>query len=106
MCVGQERKKHTVNRAAKIVAKRQNLMMPEQERWSFFTRYPPRNVPPPPAGTVMMPGKWKQKGIERVRLDEDNYWILGFDEEVPKSPTASSISNNQLDHSLRIIQFC
>uniref|UniRef100_A0A8C9S6T9 Uncharacterized protein n=1 Tax=Scleropages formosus TaxID=113540 RepID=A0A8C9S6T9_SCLFO len=31
----------------------QNRMMPRQRRFSFLTMYPPRKVPPPPAGTTM-----------------------------------------------------
>lgn len=34
-----------------------NFMIPAHLRSSLFTRYPPRKVPPPPAGTVMAPKK-------------------------------------------------
>uniref|UniRef100_A0A3B3RU82 Uncharacterized protein n=1 Tax=Paramormyrops kingsleyae TaxID=1676925 RepID=A0A3B3RU82_9TELE len=31
----------------------QKRMMPRQRRPSFLTKYPPRKVPPPPAGTTI-----------------------------------------------------
>uniref|UniRef100_A0A4X2LE21 Uncharacterized protein n=1 Tax=Vombatus ursinus TaxID=29139 RepID=A0A4X2LE21_VOMUR len=34
------------------VQKRQNLIIPEQRSLNLFTKNPPRNVPPPPAGTT------------------------------------------------------
>uniref|UniRef100_A0A8C3VV37 Uncharacterized protein n=1 Tax=Catagonus wagneri TaxID=51154 RepID=A0A8C3VV37_9CETA len=37
------------------VQSRQNLMMPEPRSLSLFTKKPPRNVPPPPAGTTRYP---------------------------------------------------
>lgn len=34
---------------------RQNLTMPEPRSLHLFTKKPPRNVPPPPAGTTRYP---------------------------------------------------
>uniref|UniRef100_A0A8C2Y5W4 Uncharacterized protein n=1 Tax=Coturnix japonica TaxID=93934 RepID=A0A8C2Y5W4_COTJA len=34
------------------VQSKHNLMIPEQRSLNLFTRNPPRNVPPPPAGTT------------------------------------------------------
>uniref|UniRef100_A0A8B9FLM2 Uncharacterized protein n=1 Tax=Amazona collaria TaxID=241587 RepID=A0A8B9FLM2_9PSIT len=39
------------------VQSKHNLMIPEQRSLNLFTRNPPRNVPPPPAGTTRYPGK-------------------------------------------------
>ena len=36
---------------------RQRRMIPAHFRSNFLTRYPPRNVPPPPAGIVAKPAK-------------------------------------------------
>uniref|UniRef100_A0A8C6P245 Uncharacterized protein n=1 Tax=Nothobranchius furzeri TaxID=105023 RepID=A0A8C6P245_NOTFU len=44
----------------------QNRMMPLQRKFSLFTMYPPRKVPPPPAGTTMYPSKVKS----RIRIDK------------------------------------
>lgn len=41
------------------VARRQNFRMPEQGKLNRFMRYPPRKVPPPPAGTVTNPATEK-----------------------------------------------
>uniref|UniRef100_A0A8C2P6W3 Uncharacterized protein n=1 Tax=Capra hircus TaxID=9925 RepID=A0A8C2P6W3_CAPHI len=37
------------------VQSRQNLMIPEPRSLNLFTKNPPRNVPPPPAGTTRYP---------------------------------------------------
>uniref|UniRef100_A0A452VBH5 Uncharacterized protein n=2 Tax=Ursus TaxID=9639 RepID=A0A452VBH5_URSMA len=37
------------------VQSRHNLMMPAPRSLNLFTRKPPRNVPPPPAGTTRYP---------------------------------------------------
>lgn len=57
---GHDRKKQIVKRAANIDAIMQNLIVPEQQSFSFFTKYPPRKVPPPPAGTVIKPVEEKK----------------------------------------------
>lgn len=52
---GHEMKKQTVKHVAIAVEIKHILMIPEQAKLNFFTKYPPRNVPPPPAGTVINP---------------------------------------------------
>jgi hypothetical protein len=39
------------------VTPRHSLIMPFNPRLKCFTKYPPRNVPPPPAGTAAKPEK-------------------------------------------------
>lgn len=52
---GHEMKKQIVKQVAIAVDTKHILMIPEQAKLNFFTKYPPRNVPPPPAGTVISP---------------------------------------------------
>uniref|UniRef100_A0A4W2CS69 Uncharacterized protein n=1 Tax=Bos indicus x Bos taurus TaxID=30522 RepID=A0A4W2CS69_BOBOX len=44
------------------VHSRQNLMIPEPRSLNLFTKNPPRNVPPPPAGTTRLPGAHGETG--------------------------------------------
>lgn len=49
---GQWIKKMNIARRLDTVQSKHNLMIPEQRSLNLFTRNPPRNVPPPPAGTT------------------------------------------------------
>uniref|UniRef100_A0A8C0D4R5 Uncharacterized protein n=1 Tax=Balaenoptera musculus TaxID=9771 RepID=A0A8C0D4R5_BALMU len=61
------------------VQSRQNLMMPEPRSLHLFTKKPPRNVPPPPAGTTRYP-------VEREGLGA----VPGATGVGPATPWASS----------------
>uniref|UniRef100_A0A4X1SH30 Uncharacterized protein n=1 Tax=Sus scrofa TaxID=9823 RepID=A0A4X1SH30_PIG len=50
------RKARVVSPLARVQS-RQNLMVPEPRSLSLFTKKPPRNVPPPPAGTTRYPAR-------------------------------------------------
>uniref|UniRef100_A0A8C6APC7 Uncharacterized protein n=1 Tax=Monodon monoceros TaxID=40151 RepID=A0A8C6APC7_MONMO len=50
-CVKKTRKASMLVR----LQSRQNLTMPEPRSLHLFTKKPPRNVPPPPAGTTRYP---------------------------------------------------
>lgn len=52
---GQFSKKQKVNNIPAAVATTQSLIIPLQDKENRLTKYPPRNVPPPPAGTVINP---------------------------------------------------
>uniref|UniRef100_A0A8C9KXE6 Uncharacterized protein n=1 Tax=Phocoena sinus TaxID=42100 RepID=A0A8C9KXE6_PHOSS len=49
-CVKKTRKASMLAR----LQSRQNLTMPEPRSLHLFTKKPPRNVPPPPAGTTRL----------------------------------------------------
>lgn len=50
--LGQWIKKMNMASRLDTVQSKHNLMIPEQRSLNLFTRNPPRNVPPPPAGTT------------------------------------------------------
>lgn len=50
--LGQWIKKTKMASRLDTVQSKHNLMIPEQRSLNLFTRNPPRNVPPPPAGTT------------------------------------------------------
>uniref|UniRef100_A0A8C5J9K2 Uncharacterized protein n=1 Tax=Junco hyemalis TaxID=40217 RepID=A0A8C5J9K2_JUNHY len=50
--LGQWIKKMNMASRLDTVQSKHSLMIPEQRSLSLFTRNPPRNVPPPPAGTT------------------------------------------------------
>uniref|UniRef100_A0A8C3Y572 Uncharacterized protein n=1 Tax=Catharus ustulatus TaxID=91951 RepID=A0A8C3Y572_CATUS len=50
--LGQWIKKTNMASRLNTVKNKHNLMIPEQRSLNLFTRNPPRNVPPPPAGTT------------------------------------------------------
>lgn len=64
------RTKQNVKAAAIAVAATQSLIIPAQARRQRLTSHPPRNVPPPPAGTVITPGIL---GFLALKV-----WILGL----------------------------
>ncbi|KAI9586203.1 hypothetical protein GQX74_002050 [Glossina fuscipes] len=48
--LGQDNKKQLVKAVAIVVAIKHRRMILPQDRSNFFTKYPPKNVPPPPVG--------------------------------------------------------
>uniref|UniRef100_A0A670I4I6 Uncharacterized protein n=1 Tax=Podarcis muralis TaxID=64176 RepID=A0A670I4I6_PODMU len=50
--LGQSMKKMKMASKLDMVQNKQNLIIPEQRSLNLFTMNPPRNVPPPPAGTT------------------------------------------------------
>uniref|UniRef100_A0A8C9DPB9 Uncharacterized protein n=1 Tax=Prolemur simus TaxID=1328070 RepID=A0A8C9DPB9_PROSS len=53
--LGQCRENTEMPRRLATAHSRQNRMMPGPRSLSLFTKKPPRNVPPPPAGTTRYP---------------------------------------------------
>uniref|UniRef100_A0A5F8GFX8 Uncharacterized protein n=1 Tax=Monodelphis domestica TaxID=13616 RepID=A0A5F8GFX8_MONDO len=69
---GQCMKNMHVAKRLVTVQKRQNLIIPEQRSLNLFTKNPPRNVPPPPAG---IPWKLEQppgSDAERKEKNQEN----------------------------------
>ena len=55
--LGQLKTNDDVKNVQMIVPMRQNFKIPEHVKFQRFIKYPPRKVPPPPAGTVTKPAE-------------------------------------------------
>uniref|UniRef100_A0A8D1NYW5 Uncharacterized protein n=1 Tax=Sus scrofa TaxID=9823 RepID=A0A8D1NYW5_PIG len=73
------RKARVVSPLARVQS-RQNLMVPEPRSLSLFTKKPPRNVPPPPAGTTRYPPPTKPfpPGARDDKGPGSGWWLRGL----------------------------